>query len=101
MLTKAYLRKLANNLKIPIFAVDYRLSPKVKFPYLLYDCIAGVYWIFQFIRDVLGVEVEKYVLLGDSAGGNVAIVVAQWMIESNIEFMPSLISSCYGVLSGR
>ena len=92
---------MANNLDIPIFAVDYRLAPKTKFPENLYDCIAGVFWVIQFVRDVLGGKVEKYVLLGDSAGGNIAIVITQWMIESGIKFLPKLVASCYGVLSGR
>lgn len=92
---------MANILGIPVFAIDYRLSPKVKFPDVLYDCVAGLLWIFQFVRDVLGGNVEKYVLVGDSAGGNACIAITKWMIESNIDFLPSLIVSAYAVLSGR
>lgn len=67
----------------------------------MYDCLAGIFWVQQFVRDVLGGEIERYVLLGDSAGGNLTIVTTMWMIESGIKFLPKLVASCYGVLSGR
>ena len=40
-----YLRKICNRLKIPIFAIDYRLSPTHKFPVGIHDVISGYLWV--------------------------------------------------------
>ena len=77
------------------------MAPLIQFPKNIYDCIAGVFWILQFVEDVLGGKVEEYILLGDSAGGNLAVSVSQWLVESNIEPLPKLISIQYPALSIR
>lgn len=98
---QGYLRKISKNLNVPIFAVDYRLAPSIQFPKNIYDCIAGIFWVFQFVKDVLGGEVEEYILAGDSAGGNLAVAITQWLIESNISPLPIMLSLHYPVLSIR
>ena len=95
------MRQIANRTDTPLFAIDYRLSPKNKFPELLYDCIAALFWIHQFVQRVIGTKIEKYIFIGDSAGGNLIVAVTQWLIESKIDGLPQLIATCYPVLSGR
>lgn len=96
-----YLRKIAKNLSIPVFAIDYRLAPKTKFPNNFEDVLASIFWIFQFIEDVLKTKVEQYILLGDSAGGNLCVSVCQWLIESGLERLPCMVSLSYPALSCR
>lgn len=96
-----YLRKIAKNLGIPVFAVDYRLAPKTKFPLNLEDTLAAVFWVLQFVKDVLRTEVEEYILLGDSAGGTLCVSICQWLIESRIDRLPKMVSLCYPALSLR
>lgn len=79
----AYLRDLSVILNIPIFSIDYRLAPRAKHPYMLYDCIAGYYWVCQFL-EFNGVTDYEIIIMGDSAGGNLALGVALW-IEENIK----------------
>ena len=96
-----YLRKIANTLNIPIFAVDYRLAPQFKYPTGLMDIIASIFWVKQFVKQVLGVEVKEYILMGDSAGANLAVSACHWLIESGIPDLPCMISLAYPVLDMR
>lgn len=96
-----YLRKMAINLDKPIFSIDYRLVPFSTYPNTIYDCITGIFWIFQFVRDVLNTEIEEYVLFGDSAGGNLVIAVVHWLIENKIKKLPKLISLQYPLTNYR
>lgn len=85
---------MAETLKIPIFAIDYRLAPKTTFPNNVKDCITGLYWIFQFIKQTYNIEVEKFVIIGDSSGGNFATSLVYWLIE-NKKKLPCFLSLCY------
>ena len=67
-----YTRVWANILDIPIFSVDYRLSPESAFPDALNDCWQVYYWLFEDAEKVLGIKVNEIILAGDSAGGNLA-----------------------------
>ena len=96
-----YLRKIAKNLNIPVFAIDYRLAPKTKFPSNMEDTIAAIFWILQFVKDVLKTDVDQYILLGDSAGGTLCVSICQWLIESGIDRLPQMLSLSYPALSLR
>lgn len=59
-----------------VIAVDYRLAPEHVFPIPVDDCLRSIAWM----RDNaarFGGDVSRIVLCGDSAGGNLAAVVAQ------------------------
>ena len=79
---QTYLTKWANKLKIPVFALDYRLAPQVKFPFLLNDCIRMYIWIVTFLTDILGCQIKKIIVTGDSAGGNLILSLTNWCIEN-------------------
>ncbi|WP_243455601.1 alpha/beta hydrolase [Sphingosinicella sp. BN140058] len=66
---------LAIALDLPVLAVDYRLAPEHPFPAAPEDCIAAARWAAA-NPDQLGRSVTSLIPCGDSAGGNLAIVVS-------------------------
>jgi len=68
-------RKLADEGQLRVIAVDYRLAPEHKFPAAVEDALAATRWIAA-NADALGIDPSRLLVGGDSAGGNLAAVVA-------------------------
>jgi acetyl esterase/lipase len=72
---------LAQTTGCRLVSVDYRLAPEHKFPAAVEDAIAAVKWVSQHARS-LGIDPERFVVGGDSAGATLAAVVCQDALRS-------------------
>ena len=68
-------RSLANRSGHAVLSVDYRLAPEHPFPAGLGDCIQATRWAYANAQ-ALGCDPQRVAIGGDSAGANLAAVVA-------------------------
>ena len=69
-------RSLANRLGAVVVCVDYRKAPEHLVDDSYDDALSAIRWVFS-NADSLGVDDTRIGVAGDSAGGNIAAVVAQ------------------------
>ena len=72
----ALCRQLAARAGAVVIAVDYRLAPEHPYPAAPMDCYEASCWVYR-NAETLGIDTGKIFLAGDSAGGNLAAVLAQ------------------------
>ncbi|UNM97411.1 alpha/beta hydrolase [Ignatzschineria rhizosphaerae] len=75
-------RRVAKETQYSVIAVDYRLAPEYPFPYPLHDCIDALLWLGQ-EGELLQIETTSIIVMGDSAGGNLATILAHQFNKSN------------------
>jgi acetyl esterase len=72
---QAVCRALANASEAAVFSVDYRRGPEARFPTAVNDAYAATVWVNDHAEE-LSLVPGKLAVAGDSAGGNLAAVVA-------------------------
>jgi acetyl esterase len=71
----AVCRAIAKESDAVVMSVDYRLAPEHKFPAAVDDSLAATVWVAA-NAERLGIDARSIAVGGDSAGGNLATVVA-------------------------
>ncbi|HEY2501474.1 MAG TPA: alpha/beta hydrolase fold domain-containing protein [Mycobacterium sp.] len=73
-----------------VHAVDYRLAPETRFPGAFEDCLAAFRWTVR----SSGADPQTVAVLGDSAGGNLAVSVTVAARDEGLR-----LPSCVAVIS--
>ncbi|WP_161878432.1 alpha/beta hydrolase [Alkalibacterium sp. MB6] len=73
-------RNLADQMGRIVYSIDYRLAPEYPYPAGLNDCLRAVEVL---LTPVEGDEEREWILMGDSAGANLAAAVSLRMKEEN------------------
>lgn len=68
-------RRLAETSGFVVISVDYRLAPEHKYPAAMDDAYSTTQYISERAQE-LGVDADRLIVAGDSAGGNLAAAVA-------------------------
>lgn len=91
-------RHLANRTDAVVINVDYRLAPENPAPTAADDCLAAWRWLGEQAVD-LGIDTDRLATMGDSAGGNLSIVVAQQAAIHGLT-VPKLVAAVYPKTDG-
>jgi cation diffusion facilitator CzcD-associated flavoprotein CzcO/acetyl esterase/lipase len=83
-------RNLAADLGAIVFAVEYRLTPEHPFPAAPDDAFAALQWAREHIKDYGG-DPERLVVMGESAGANLAAVTALRARDEGIDLAAQIL----------
>ena len=76
-------RLLADESECIVIAVDYRLAPEHVFPAAIDDAVAAYRWVHDHAAE-LSIEPGRVGVMGDSAGANLAAVIAQVTRDTDV-----------------
>lgn len=91
-------RTLAAETGAAVVATDYRRAPEHPFPAAIDDAWSATRWVFDRGPD-LGLDVERVAVAGDSAGGNLAAVVALLARDAGLDLRQQVL--IYPVIDRR
>ncbi|KCV72410.1 hypothetical protein H696_01806 [Fonticula alba] len=91
-----YMRQWALDTGLPILSVDYRLAPDFPFPVQLEECWQAYRWAVRNAQR-LGTSAERIIIVGDSAGGNLATALTLKIIAEGFR-RPDLLVLAYPAL---
>ena len=74
-------RWISREADVVVLSVDYRLAPEAPFPAAVEDCLAATRWAVEHVAE-LGGDPARVAVGGDSAGANLATVVAQQLRDA-------------------
>jgi hormone-sensitive lipase len=92
-----YTRKWTNTLQIPVFSIDYRLSPEFPYPKSLDDVYQAYMWIINFGEEIFKNKITNIILVGDSAGGNLVMSLTYLLIMMG-QKLPTALMLAYPAL---
>jgi acetyl esterase len=69
-------RRLANRTGLAVLAVEYRLAPEHRYPAAVEDADRTLAWVRSPEAESLGLDDTRVSVVGDSAGGNLALVLS-------------------------
>ncbi|MDT5363484.1 MAG: acetyl esterase [Mycobacterium sp.] len=81
-------RLICRDAGVHVLSIDYRLAPEHKAPAAVEDCYAAYRWALEHAAE-LGADPARVAVGGDSAGGNLAAVVAQQARADGVQ-LPAL-----------
>lgn len=76
-------RMLCRDVEAVVVSVDYRRAPEARFPAAVEDAWSAFEWVAGHV-DEYGGDIDRLAVGGDSAGGNLAAVVAQQAAEADV-----------------
>ena len=92
-------RRVAKGTGAIVLAVDYRLAPFHRYPIALEDCYDVLLWAVKNTAS-LSANPEKIIVMGDSAGGNLAAALCLMLRDRGDQFVTKQIL-LYPVTSGK
>jgi len=97
--------RVANASGLSVLSVDYSLAPENPFPHAVEECIDAVDWILERSK-INFAHHSEVILMGDSAGGNLSIVVTLERLQRKekigiMEVVPIYpVTDCYSEKKG-
>ncbi|KAF2219853.1 alpha/beta hydrolase domain-containing protein [Elsinoe ampelina] len=92
--------KLAAQLQLPVYSVEYRLAPEHPFPADLDDCYAALSHLSTHAGD-LNIDPARIILYGASAGGGLAAALALRARDQGLTPQPKGVVLVYPMLDDR
>lgn len=86
-----YTREWVKGTNYVLFSIDYRLAPEHPYPAALEDCWQVYYWVLNYSQKHLNINPSKIIMVGDSAGGNLASCVTIMSIKNGFKVPDGLI----------
>ena len=81
---QVYTRIWSRDTQIPVVSVDYRRAPQSPYPAALDDVWQAWNWIMNQGETQVGINPEQYVIVGDSAGGNLTLALTYKIIKAGL-----------------
>ena len=82
---------------MPLISIDYSLAPENPYPKGLDDCWQAYKWVVNYAETMFDITMDKIILVGDSAGGNLALGLTYLSIINNLR-LPSALFLFYPAL---